>query len=95
MARFDTIIKTYLGIWEQLRVIEGGLYRKVLDPVFGNLFQLVLPKTLHSEVFKSLHSDVTSAHLGVNRTIDRFKSRFYWPNMREDISKWCRECLLC
>ena len=73
IARFDTIIKTYLGIWEQLRVIEGVLYRKVHDPVLGNLFQLVLPKTLQSEVFNNLHSDVTSAHLGVNRTIDRFK----------------------
>ena len=82
IARLDTIIKTNLGIWEQLRVIEEVLFRKVHDPVLGNLFQLGLPKTLQSEVFKSLHSDVISAHLDVNRTIDIL----YWPNMREDIS---------
>ena len=95
ISRLDNKMKTYLGIWEQLRIIDDILYRKIHDPITGNLFQLVLPQSLHSEIFTSLHSDVTSGHLGVNRTIDRFKMRFYWPNMREDISKWCRECLLC
>ena len=66
-------MKTYLGIWEQLRIIDDILYRKIHDPITGNLLQLVLPQSLHSEIFTSLHSDVTSGHLGVYRTKGRSK----------------------
>ena len=29
------------------RIINDNLYRKVHDPITGNLFQLVLPQSLH------------------------------------------------
>ena len=56
--------------------------------------QVVLPRQLRLIIFKELHEDM--GHLGVERVFDLAKSRFYWPNMKEDIThhvtKVCR-CL--
>lgn len=40
----------------------------------------------------SLHDH---GHQGVERTIDLVRQRCYWPNMWQDIKKWCTECERC
>ena len=55
------------------------LYRKT-----NTIQQVVLPQQLRMTIFKELHEDM--GHLGVERVLDLAKSRFYWPNMKEDIS---------
>ena len=59
------------------------------------MLQLVLPEKIRSDVLKSLHSDVTSGHLGVNRTSDRVKTRNFWIGMDKDITKWVKNCEQC
>ena len=71
------------------------MYRKAHDPVCGNYCQLFLPQSLWPEILQALHSDVTAGHLGVHRTLDRLKARFYWGIMQDDVSRWCRECQKC
>ena len=88
-------IKTYLDYWDQLCIIDGVLFRKVHDPPKGNLFQLLAPKVYQSRIMESLHADVTSGHLGVNRTFSRLKDRFFWPDMRNDVSTFVRQCFQC
>ena len=37
----------------------------------------------------------TAGHLGVNKTLQRVKERFYWPGCTKDVKDWCRACDLC
>ena len=32
----------------------------------------------------------TGSHVRINKTQDKVSSRFYWPNIREDIAQYCK-----
>ncbi|XP_040264683.1 uncharacterized protein LOC120979792, partial [Bufo bufo] len=40
-------------------------------------------------------NDNADALFGVQKTEANIRQRFYWVGMREDIEKWCRECVAC
>lgn len=56
-------------------------------------YQLVLPEELRSMVLTSLHMD--TGHMGVERTLDLFRSRFFWPRMAADVEAKVRTCERC
>ena len=55
--------------------------------------QVVLPRQLRLTIFKELHEHM--GHLGVERVFDLAKSRFYWPNMKEDITHYVTKVCRC
>ena len=55
--------------------------------------QVVVPPSLYSIVLRNLHNQ--AGHLGVKRTTDMVKSRFYWPGYEFDIAEWVRTCQEC
>uniref|UniRef100_A0A3Q1EKL9 Gypsy retrotransposon integrase-like protein 1 n=1 Tax=Acanthochromis polyacanthus TaxID=80966 RepID=A0A3Q1EKL9_9TELE len=76
----------------RLELQENILYRRRNEG--GKIsFQLVLPEELRSMVFKSLHSDM--GHLGIERTLDLVRSRFFWPRMAADIELRIKSCDRC
>lgn len=44
-------------------------------------------------VLTSLHGN--HAHQGTERTTALFRKRCYWPNIRSDFDRWCKECEGC
>ena len=52
----------------------------------------VVPPELRPDVFHALHD---LCHPGIKATIRLLNTRYYWENMRNDIKKWCSECLDC
>ena len=95
ISHFPSEVESYLGLWNLFCITDGILLKKVHDPVKGNTLQLVLPEKLRSDVPKSLHSDVTSGHLGVSRTSDRVQTRYFRIGMDKDITKWVKKCEQC
>ena len=57
--------------------------------------QLVLPHVLVSQVLKQLHDSATAGHLGVQKTLDKIRRRFYWVGQRQDVEDWCCRCEAC
>ena len=57
--------------------------------------QLVIPRSLRDEVILSCHEEVTSGHLGFEKTYLRILRRFFWPGMYRDIERWCSSCVNC
>ena len=55
--------------------------------------QIVVPTALQKEVLYQLHDKM--GHLGVDRTIDLVKSRFYFPKMNTYISDYISSCDRC
>lgn len=55
--------------------------------------QLVLPHVLRSSVLTSLHNQM--GHMGIERTLELVRSRFYWPKMASDIETKIKTCERC
>lgn len=80
---------------DKLFMKEGLLHRVSKRPSGEEFTQLVLPKEFREAVLKSLHNDL--GHLGLERTTDLLRSRFFWSKMAKDAEqhiKNCGECLL-
>uniref|UniRef100_A0A669DKA6 Gypsy retrotransposon integrase-like protein 1 n=1 Tax=Oreochromis niloticus TaxID=8128 RepID=A0A669DKA6_ORENI len=78
--------------WKRLDLQNDLLYRKrQLGP--ETLLQLVLPDSLRHTVMLNLHDNM--GHLGVERTLELIRSRFYWPKMAIDVEKKVKACERC
>lgn len=60
-----------------------------------NHAQLVLPHPLRYEVLVSSHDSLQGGHLGVYKTYEKLKTRFYWRGMYNDVVHWVRSCVDC
>ena len=49
----------------------------------GTRSQIIVPRQLRPLILKELHENM--GHLGVDRTQDLAKERFYWPHMQRDV----------
>uniref|UniRef100_A0AAY4BA93 Gypsy retrotransposon integrase-like protein 1 n=1 Tax=Denticeps clupeoides TaxID=299321 RepID=A0AAY4BA93_9TELE len=78
--------------FNKLELHDEVLYRKRQD---GDeiIYQLVLPEELRASVLHSLHNDM--GHMGIDRTLDLVRNRFYWPRMSADIERKVRTCECC
>ncbi|XP_061593076.1 uncharacterized protein LOC133457765 [Cololabis saira] len=77
---------------KKLELIDGVLYRK-RQSANTSTYQLVLPRELRELVLKSLHDEM--GHLGVERTLDLARDRFYWPKMSSTVEEKIRACDRC
>ena len=54
-----------------------------------------MPQQLRKQIFKEVHTSRTGGHLGVTRTVDSVRRRFYWPRCKADLRLWCQRCATC
>ncbi|KAL0202037.1 hypothetical protein M9458_000055, partial [Cirrhinus mrigala] len=57
--------------------------------------QIVLLQVFRKSVIHQMHEGPVGGHFGVERTLSRLQTRYYWYKMREDVSLWCRTCTSC
>lgn len=82
----------YLREWDRLELVDGVLYRRRRDGDAVN-HQLVLPEDLRSFAVSSLHDQM--GHMGIERTLDLVRSRFYWPRMGAEVEQKVKTCSRC
>ncbi|UYV65660.1 hypothetical protein LAZ67_3004992, partial [Cordylochernes scorpioides] len=70
------------------------LYKKNPNPE-GRVWLLVVPKKRRKEVMSEYHNHMLNGHLGVARTTNRLKNKYYWPSMLKDVSEFVKTCHLC
>ncbi|KAL6475109.1 hypothetical protein MHYP_G00161490 [Metynnis hypsauchen] len=76
----------------RLEVKNSLLYRK-RQCEDRTEYQLVLPRVLRPPVLTSLHDEM--GHLGIERTLELTRSRFYWPKMSADVESKVKTCPRC
>ena len=59
------------------------------------VYQIVVPTVHRREVLELAHDLPMSGHLGVRKTHNRVLQHFYWPGLKRDVAKWCKECHTC
>ena len=78
--------KRYWAQWSMLVMKDGVLYRNWESERGDEItWKLVLPESLRHEVLKQLHDGPTAGHLGVKKTMERVKARFYWCGLHKDV----------
>ncbi|XP_048242778.1 uncharacterized protein LOC125375886 [Haliotis rufescens] len=80
------------------QIDKQGLLR--VDPLIKEkttrgMASLVVPKSLQQEVLRLNHDVMAAAHLGMEKTIYRVKTRFYWHGMVQDIKLYVSTCSTC
>lgn len=70
-------------------VIENSrLYR-----ITGGRWRLYLPADLRYDVVSTTHRELV--HLGIDKTLYKIKENFYFPKMREFVTKYVNRCVNC
>lgn len=78
--------------WKRLELKDDLLYRKRFSGT-ETIMQFVLPEALRSTVLQNLHDNM--GHLGMERTVELVRSRFYWPRMASDVERKVKMCERC
>ena len=87
--------RKYLRQFRRLFTESGMLYRRYFAHDGKMLHkQLCVPKTMLKEVMNRIHNAPTGGHLGITRTIEEFRKRFYCPNYVE-LTDYIRNCFAC
>jgi len=87
---------------ELLVARDGLLYR--VDQLYrggravsGNTrLRLFIPPALRKDVLFACHDHLMSGgHLGIQRTFDKIRARYYWGGLYKDVQEWCANCREC
>ncbi|KAK3742406.1 hypothetical protein QZH41_020713, partial [Actinostola sp. cb2023] len=90
--RESRLVRQILRDRERLTLRNGVLFRRRLVDE-KEVFQLVLPESMHKRVLTGLHDNV--GHLGKDKTLDLIQQRFFWPGMTSSVDKHIKECERC
>ena len=55
--------------------------------------RLFIPKHLRNFVVTQYHDQ--NGHMGVQKTFDSIRQKYYWPNLFKEINKYVSECTIC
>jgi predicted alpha/beta-fold hydrolase len=50
---------------------------------------------LIAQILRDLHASSLGGHLGFLKLYKIVQKRFYWQDMRGDIDRFCRQCVVC
>ena len=93
--RHDRNLVIFWHHYDKLFVRDGLLYKSLKTKNTHPDPAIVVPKALETEILKGTHDSPFTGHLGVTRTLDRIRKRFFWPNMRESVENYIRQCDIC
>ncbi|WKY07926.1 hypothetical protein Q1695_007431 [Nippostrongylus brasiliensis] len=73
-------------------LIQDGQLRLLLE---DGTSALVVPRDSRRKVFDERHHGIMGGHFNAKKMYDQLKRTLFWPGMRQDLTKWCKECQQC
>lgn len=52
-------------------------------------------ETVRQEIISEYHESLMGGHKGVTKTYKRIRERFYWPNLKDEVTEYVRTCPEC
>ena len=87
-------MRTMLAHKQQFFLRNGLLHRKVQFCSDDQpSLQFVVPQNYGEQAMRACHNDI--GHLGLERSLDLLKDRFYWVEMARDIENHIQTCCRC
>ena len=81
--------------FRSLKIINDVLCREFIHKGRPSYFQQLIPASLVTQVLNSIHSSTTEGHLGILKTVEKVRERFYWPGFQEDVKLFINRCEQC
>ena len=81
-------------IFPHFAIKKGLLYQVVMKGGLP-LEQLLVPRPFIASVLQMAHAHLLGAHLGMEKTLELIKARFYWPGVKKEVENYCRSCPEC
>ena len=80
---YDTSCNFYIGL--------------MVEVVEDKNRQMAIMYEMHagSEVTQELRAKGIGGHIGINKTVERISSRFFWPDINGAVRKYVNTCLVC
>lgn len=95
ISHLSCTAKRILKQWDRLVIHDGVLYRKWHPDDQEVKTQLVVPLEKQTEVMKYFHDIPSAGHLGIEKTLERIKNKFYWPAMKKSVEHYINTCSRC
>ncbi|UYV82560.1 K02A2.6-like, partial [Cordylochernes scorpioides] len=96
VAPYSPKTKSLWSLWNSLTLRDGVLYRKwESEDGKHESWKLVLPRSHVPLALQEMHSSPTGGHFGIRKTLAKAREKFFWPESRADVEKWCRNCTQC
>ena len=82
-------------------ISDDALYRVYVRDGKGKrsqrtILQLVIPRSLVHIILANAHdSPVSGSHMGITRTIEKVRDKYYFPKRCSEISKYIELCIFC
>ena len=87
------------SLWSQsnsLKIKNNVLLRIVkLDQLQEEVEQVIIPLSLRKTIFEALHDGPAGGHLGLKKTYDKVRQKYYWPGMKKDVDLYVKNCIQC
>lgn len=58
-------------------------------------YVMIVPTALRETILNAVHDNPFAGHLGITRTEERVRKRFYWPGIRNDVDMYVKKCAVC
>lgn len=78
-----------------LLIKDDLLYRKWVTGQGNDIFQAVIPARERRKVLYFCHDFKGSGHLGHKKTLEKVRSKYYWPGCRKDVRTYVAGCETC
>ena len=75
--------------------VRNGILVRVFETTQTTFVQVLIPHELRPKILSLGHDMPFSAHMGINRTLSRITSSFYWPGVTVDVKTFCKSCDTC
>lgn len=81
--------------WE---ISQGKLWKFLKLKQFPNEnddWKLVVPEKLRPIVIRECHDSPLAGHMGIKKTVNRVRQRYFWPSLIHDVKSYVRKCEVC
>ena len=87
---------TFYHSFDRLKIIDGVICRKwEKNSNEKPLYLACLPLLLQEKVISAAHDPPASGHLGVDKSLDRIRTAYYFPKMAIKVKLQLGKCLVC
>lgn len=76
-------------------ISDGVLYRCAPESEDAESACLVVPKHEREAVLVEFHDAPTAGHFGVERTLQRIRTRYFWSGMKPFVTDYIKRCAAC
>ena len=86
--------RTLWARFEELGMIDNKLC--LIGEVDGCVKALIIvPVGIRIQLIRDYHEKLGGGHFATEKTVEKLKSRFYWPGLKRDTQLYCATCSRC